>query len=479
MNHRAHRVHTAAAMRHLVLAAVLAASSSANAALTQVTSFGSNPGALAMYEYVPANLPANQPLVVVLHGCTQSATSMINAGWNALADQYQFAVLYPQQQSANNPVECFNWAGEYGDTANLVRGQGENQSIISMIDTEIATHHVDASRVYVVGFSAGAAFTAVLAATWPDRFAGAAIMSGVSYRCATSVSEAYSCQSPGVSKTAPQWGDLVRAASTVGHFPRIQLWQGTSDTTVAPMNQGELVKQWTNAWGTDQTAAETETLANSAGTRTAYKAGSQIVVEAYSISGMSHAVVVGTDGGVTCPGTAGSYFEDHKVCSTLRAAKFFGVVPGGSGSGSGSGSGGAPYVAIVAPSDGQDVSGSVGVVVAAGGDVAIANVALAIDGATIGTDDTAPYQFTWTAPTAPGTHTLVATATDANGQTATAMATVTVAGGGSGAGSGNGNGETGGGGNGLPACSLNAGGASSGWFPLALVLFVVTRRRRR
>src|SRR3569623_2767658 len=105
------------------------------------------------------------------------------------------------------------------------------------------------------------------------------------------------------------------------------------------MNEGELVKQWSDAWGTDQTADETETRANSAGTRTAYKGGAQSVVESYSISGMSHAVVVGMDGGVACPGTAGSYFEDHKECSTLRAAKFSGEVPGGSGSGTGSGKG--------------------------------------------------------------------------------------------------------------------------------------------
>ena len=78
--------------------------------------------------------------------------------------------------------------------------------------------------------------------------------------------------------------------------------------------------------------------------------------------------------------------------------------------------------------------------------------------------------------TTPGSHTLVATATDVNGQTATATATVTVAGG---SGSGSGNGATGGGSNQLPSCSLNAGGASSGWFPLGLALFFVTRRRRR
>jgi poly(hydroxyalkanoate) depolymerase family esterase len=460
--------------RSLVLFATLGVSSAAHATLTAVSTFGSNPGALSMYEYVPASLPANQPLVVVLHGCTQTASSMEEAGWNALADQYQFAVLYPQQASANNPVECFNWAGEYGDTADLVRGQGENQSIMSMIDTEIATHHVDTNRVYIVGFSAGAAMTAVLAATWPDRIAAAAVMSGVAYRCATSVTEAYSCQSPGVSKDPAAWGDLVRAASTVGHFPRMQLWQGSSDTTVAPMNQGELMKQWTNVWGGSQTADENETLANSAGTRAAYKVAGQIVVETYTISGMSHAVVVGTDGAVACPGTAGSYFEDHKVCSTIRAAKFFGVVPGGSGSGSGSGSGGSPYISIVSPTDGEDVSGSVAVVIAAGDDAGIAHVDLTIDGTLFGSDDTAPYQFTWTA-TGTGSHTLVATATDVNGATATTMATVTVA---SGSGAGSGAGETGGG-NGLPACSLNAGGASGGLAPIGIAILAIFRRRRR
>src|SRR3954462_11618439 len=104
------------------IAAVVAAASPAGAALTPVASFGANPGALKMYEYVPAGLPAGSPLVVVLHGCTQTAAAMENAGWDQLADQYHFAVLYPEQQSANNPVECFNWAGEFGDPADLVRG---------------------------------------------------------------------------------------------------------------------------------------------------------------------------------------------------------------------------------------------------------------------------------------------------------------------------------------------------------------------
>ena len=87
------------------------------AALESVTSFGSNPGALQMYRYVPAAVPANAPVVVVLHGCTQSAADFVNAGWNPLADKYKFYVVYAQQPSANNPSTCFDWFGKYNTPA--------------------------------------------------------------------------------------------------------------------------------------------------------------------------------------------------------------------------------------------------------------------------------------------------------------------------------------------------------------------------
>jgi poly(hydroxyalkanoate) depolymerase family esterase len=206
-------------MRICVVLAIAGLVSSAEAAtMKSVTSFGSNPGALAMYEYVPDNLPSGRPLVVVMHGCTQMASAMINAGWNKLADEHEFAVVYPEQATGNNPVRCFNWAGEYGDTANLVRGQGENASVISMIDAAISAHGSDPKRVYIVGFSAGAAFVSVMLSTFPERFAAGSIMSGIPYRCATTVNEAYSCQSPGVSKTGAQWGDLARGAASARAF---------------------------------------------------------------------------------------------------------------------------------------------------------------------------------------------------------------------------------------------------------------------
>ncbi|HEX5063700.1 MAG TPA: PHB depolymerase family esterase [Kofleriaceae bacterium] len=463
---------------------VLVTASGADAALTAVSNFGSNPGALNMYEYVPPNLPTGRPLVVVLHGCTQTAANMENAGWNKLADQYQFAVLYPEQTSANNPVKCFNWAGEYGDTANLMRGMGENQSIISMIDYMHTTHGTDNAKTFIMGFSAGGAFVPVMLATWPERFAAAAVMEGIAYKCATSVNGAYSCQSPGVTHTPQEWGDLVRGAYTFsGTRPRIQIWHGSSDTTVVPANQTELQKQWTNVFGTDMTADETEMI-GSAATRTAYKMGATIVVESYTVNGMSHAVAVGNEGSTVCPATAGSYFEAKGICATLRAAKFFGLTGGGGGSGSGSGSGGtgaAPTIEIVSPADGDQVTGMMVVVVAAGDDVAVTDVELKIDGTSVGMDMEAPYQFDWDASAAgAGMHELEASATDGDGNVTTVKAMVKVPGPG---GSGGGGDDDGSGPGDLPACSLNAGKSDGrAWAPIVFAVVIVvgySRRRRK
>jgi poly(hydroxyalkanoate) depolymerase family esterase len=307
------------------------------AALAAVASFGSNPGALDMYEYVPAGLPSGRPLVVVMHGCTQTASAMESAGWEALADQYQFAVVYPQQRSANQSLSCFTW---YGPT-DISRTGGEAESVIEMVDTEIATHGSDTHRVYVTGLSAGAAFTAVMLAAYPDRFAAGSIMSGLPYKCATDLTTASSCEQMTAStqKTPQAWGDLVRGADSgfSGPWPRVQIWQGSSDFTVAPANATELVKQWTDVWGTDQTADATDTI--STATRTQYNAGSTVAVELYTVTGMGHAIAIGVDPDGACPATTGAYFSDEKICSTTRAAAFFDLVSA-TGSGSDTGSGG-------------------------------------------------------------------------------------------------------------------------------------------
>jgi poly(hydroxyalkanoate) depolymerase family esterase len=456
-------------LARLALAAVLCLSTTADAALTRIATFGANPGALAMYEYTPAGLATGRPLVVVLHGCTQTAADMERAGWNVLAEQHGFAVVYPEQQTANNSVRCFNWAGEYGDPTNLVRGQGENASVMSMIDHAIATHGSDPSRVYIVGFSAGGAFAAVMLATWPERFAGGAIMAGVPYRCATSVNGAFSCQSPGVSKTAAQWGDLVRAASSFsGTRPPIQIWHGAADSIVVPANARELIEQFTNAAGTDDVADETTTIDGA--TRTVYKAGARTVVESYAVPAMGHATAVG---GTGCPSTAGSYFENRGICSTLRAAQAFGLM-GGTGPTPSGPDNAAPTLSIVSPADGSSVTGTVTVVVAAADNVATTAVTLSIDGSELPADVEAPFQFDWDATAAgTGEHELVATASDAAGNTTSVSATVTVPG----AGSADGDGEPDGPSNALPGCSLDASGGGAGLASLAIVLALALARR--
>jgi poly(hydroxyalkanoate) depolymerase family esterase len=298
------------------------------AALTAVTDFGPNPGALDMYEYVPADLPPGAPLVVVLHGCTQTASSMETAGWNALADAERFAVLYPQQRSANQPLSCFTWYA----TADISRDMGEAASIVAMVDHEVAAHALDPARVYVTGMSAGGAFTAVMLAAYPDRFAAGSVMSGIPYGCATDVSSGTACEQ-GTDKTAAQWGDLVRAADPAftGPWPRIQIWQGTSDTTVAPANAHELVDQWANVQGADGTAESTQTV--STATYTTYAGGA---VELYLVSGMGHAIATGADTLGACPAGTGAFFADEKICSTLRAAAFFDLATGSGSGGDGS-----------------------------------------------------------------------------------------------------------------------------------------------
>ena len=156
-------------------ATALMASAPAAFALTQVASIGSNPGALKMYKHVPSGMPADAPLVVALHGCTQSAAAYEASGWSALANTHKFYVVYPEQQSGNNSNKCFNWF-ESGDIA---RGQGEALSIKQMVDKMKADHLVDDKRVFVTGLSAGGAMTALMLATWPDVFAGGAIFAAL------------------------------------------------------------------------------------------------------------------------------------------------------------------------------------------------------------------------------------------------------------------------------------------------------------
>ncbi|XVX22118.1 extracellular catalytic domain type 1 short-chain-length polyhydroxyalkanoate depolymerase [Actinomycetota bacterium] len=308
-----------AASLALALGLVVLVSPPARAAgLQQVTSFGSNPGGLSMYSYRPDGLPTGAPVVVELHGCTQdAATYFAGSGWREMADRHGFALVLAQQSSGNNANKCFNWF-ESGD---ITRGQGEAASIAAMVDHAVASYGSDPKRVYVTGLSAGGAMTAVMLAAYPDKFAGGSINAGIPYRCATSMTAAFSCMSPGADKSPAQWGDLARSgyAGYTGPRPKVAVWQGQSDTTVTPRNGEKLRDQFTNANGVSATATASGSL-SSAVTWEEY-AGQ---VRLYRIAGMGHGTAVDPGTAENQCGTAGSYFIDT-VCAAYHDVVFFGL----------------------------------------------------------------------------------------------------------------------------------------------------------
>ncbi|MFD7659579.1 alpha/beta hydrolase family esterase [Actinosynnema sp. NPDC059797] len=287
------------------------------ASLQEVTGFGTNPGNLQMFRYVPDGLPAGRPVVVALHGCTQNATAYATGtGWAKLADQWRFSVVFPQQRTANNLNSCFNWF-EPGDTG---RGAGEPLSIKQMVDR--TRQDVGATTAYVSGLSAGGAMTSVMLATYPDVFSGGGVVAGLPHGCATSVLQAYGCMNPGVNLTPAQWGDKVRAAHTGGPRPKVSIWHGTADTTVVPANADELVEQWTDVNGTDQIPDVSDTVA---GYPHRVYGG---VVELYRITGMGHGHPVDPGTGAAQCGAAGAYVLDVNICSAYHMGRFWGLDAG-------------------------------------------------------------------------------------------------------------------------------------------------------
>ncbi|MFE0523826.1 alpha/beta hydrolase family esterase [Streptomyces sp. NPDC058954] len=325
--------HTRAASRLVCLATLLVAllalipSGQARAAsLQEVTGFGSNPGALRMFRYVPAGLPAGRPVVVALHGCTQDAAGYgSGSGWIQLADRWGFSVVLPQQTTANNASSCFDWF----QTGDIERGQGEAASVAQMVDRQLADAGGDASRVYVTGLSAGGAMTAVMMAAYPEKFAAGGVVAGLPYGCAQAAGSPYVCMYVGATQTPAQWGDRVRAARPgySGPWPTLTVFQGTADYTVKPVNMTDLMRQWTNVRGADQTADVSDTVAGYPHQVFKDPAGNA-AVETYSITGMGHGQPVDPGSGIGQCGAAGAYLLDVNLCAAYRLGQAWGLSAG-------------------------------------------------------------------------------------------------------------------------------------------------------
>ncbi|GIE67416.1 hypothetical protein Apa02nite_035240 [Actinoplanes palleronii] len=271
-------------------AGLVVARPAAAASLVPVTGFGANPTNLKMYTYVPDRVAATPALLVLVHYCGGSAGAI--AGGNGkdfltAADRYGFVVVLPE---ATRSEKCFDVSSPQALRRD---GGSDSTGIMSMVSWARARYHVDSARIVVSGFSSGAMMTTVLAAQYPDVFAAASAFSGVPAGCFATTNGSLwnsTCSGGNLIKTARQWGDQARAMypGYTGRYPRIQLWHGTTDTTLAYPNFGEEIKQWTDLHGLGPNPAFTDH-PQSSWTRTRYGAtGTQATVEGVSIAGVGH-----------------------------------------------------------------------------------------------------------------------------------------------------------------------------------------------
>ena len=278
-----------------------------------------NPGHLRMLGFTPPALPRRAPLVVVLHGCTQTAASYDRgAGWTTLAARHDFAVLYPEQRRANNQNGCFNWF-EAGDTR---RGAGEVASIAAGVAAMVALHGLDPTRVFVTGLSAGGAMAAACLAAYPDIFAGGAIIAGLPYGGVSGVPAALGAMQSPPTTDARMLGDAVRRASGYsGPWPRVSIWHGVADRTVNAKNGDALIAQWLDVHGI--AASPSVLMAEGRDQHRVWSNAAGVpVVELHRIDGMAHGTPLdaGSDGSA-----AGPFMLDVGVASSAEIAAFWGI----------------------------------------------------------------------------------------------------------------------------------------------------------
>jgi poly(hydroxyalkanoate) depolymerase family esterase len=182
------------------------------------------------------------PLVCMLHGCTQDPESFAAATRiAAAAGRHGFVVVLPGQERGDNPMRCWNWF----DPQQRARGRGEPAAIAGIVGQLLgeAEPRIDPRRVFVCGLSSGGAMASILAATYPDVFAAAAIHSGLAFGSASDVGSAYAAMANGGADPAGQgraahaaMGRHARAVPTI-------VVHGSADRTVAPVNADQVLQQ--------------------------------------------------------------------------------------------------------------------------------------------------------------------------------------------------------------------------------------------
>lgn len=297
-----------------------AANTKEDGLLKTLVKFGTNPGELDCRIFLPSGTP--RAVVVVLHGCTQSAGLYDRgSGWSKLAERHGFAVIYPQQRRSNNPNLCFNWY----EPNDAQRGRGEAKSISQMVEHVAGLYGLDRSSIFVTGLSAGGAMTAVMLACYPELFEAGAIIAGLPYATADTLPAALERMRGQGFPRRQELAARARAASLSEHSPpTVSVWHGTHDTIVDPANSTAIADQWRDLHGIGSAAGRVDLVS---GHRREVWSDTQgrVLVERYDIKGMGHGTPLDTSDSEAC-GRAGPHMLEANICSTRQIASSWGLL---------------------------------------------------------------------------------------------------------------------------------------------------------
>jgi poly(hydroxyalkanoate) depolymerase family esterase len=279
--------------------------------------------------YIPSGYIGQEvPLVVMLHGCTQSPND-IAAGtrMNVLAEEHIFLVAYPAQAQGANMNKCWNWF----KASDQQRGRGEPSLVAGITRQIIDEYKVADGRVYVAGMSAGGAMAVIMAEAYPDLYAAVGVHSGLAPGAAHDMPSAFAAMHQGGPATPRR---NVPTATATGESARIVpaiVFHGDHDKTVHPRNADHLLEHYCAAKTTrsrDEAGGSTprgtvrqgQVPGGHAYTRTTYRdAGGQAIVERWTIHGLGHAWSGGS--------SSGSYTDPKGPDASAEMVRFFNQHP--------------------------------------------------------------------------------------------------------------------------------------------------------
>jgi poly(hydroxyalkanoate) depolymerase family esterase len=275
--------------------------------------------------YIPSGYIGQEvPLVVMLHGCTQSPND-IAAGtqMNTLAEEHIFLVAYPAQAQSANMNKCWNWF----KASDQLRGRGEPSLVAGITRQIIDEYKVADGRVYIAGMSSGGAMASIMGEAYPDLYAAVGIHSGLAPGAAHDMPSAFAAMHQGgpasPRRDSPSATATGQSARTV---PAI-VFHGDCDKTVHPRNADHLLEHYSTAKTTGSrdeaggstlsgTVRQGQVPGGHAYTRATYRdTGGRAIVERWTVHGLGHAWSGGS--------SSGSYTDPKGPDASAEMVRFF------------------------------------------------------------------------------------------------------------------------------------------------------------